>query len=61
MRETLREFKNMFVLLYKGSINFFRRFFFFGEFLKLCISENGNVTKDPYLLEVPTGDFDTTF
>lgn len=51
----------MFFLVGKGSINLFGCFLFFAEFLKLRISENGNVTKDPYLLEVPTGDFDTKF
>ena len=61
MRETLREFKSMFFLLGKGLINLFGCFLFFAEFLKFRISENGNVTKDPYFLEVPPGDFDTKF
>ena len=61
MRETLQEFKSMFFLVGKGSINLFACFLFFAEFLKLRISENSNVTKDPYLLEVPTDDFDTKF
>ena len=51
----------MFFLVGKGSINLFGCFLFYAEFLMLRISENGNVTKDPYLLEVPTGDFDTKF